>query len=406
MMSDNDAAALMMQNGDMENARKLLLRAEKERPDDPQTQFLLAMLDLAAGDYPAEIRRLRRILVRHPKAARVRLELGRAFFLARDYDNAERQFRFATAGGLEPGVQTNINRFLMQIRQLRRFTYNFAIAIAPDTNLNAGPAIDSVNLYGLPFQLSQSAQKTSGVGLSLDLGGQLALPVATNVKMVLSGQLHRSQYRDGMFDDMTLSAGAGPRIVLHRWDVSVQGFALRRWFGDRTYSDTIGAGVDATYYANARLGVQYGLSHQRIDYAVNPLQSGTGTTVSLGGFYTPNASTILKATIAQTRQGAEVPGYANRSTQFGVTVYHDFKGGFSASVQPSYTLTHYDGVLAAFGIARRDQLAAVQLTLLNRRLDYFGFTPRVILSFANNRSDIPLYTFKRARVEMGLTRIF
>ncbi|ONK25216.1 hypothetical protein BLX87_00990, partial [Bacillus sp. VT-16-64] len=144
---------------------------------------------------------------------------------------------FASAGKLEPGIQININRFLARIRQLRKFTYNFSIAFAPDSNLNAGPAIDSVNLYGLPFQLSQAAQKHSGVGLALDVGGQWAQPVTGKIKFLFAGQLHRSQYVDGAFNDMTLSTSAGPRIVLRRWDVSLQGFAARRWYGGAVYSD-------------------------------------------------------------------------------------------------------------------------------------------------------------------------
>ncbi len=395
-----------MQHGDFDDARKVLLRAEKSDPDEPQTQFLLAMLDLQDKDYPAEIRRLRRMLVRHPKAARVRLELARAFFLAHDYDNAERQFRFASAGKLEPGIQININRFLARIRQLRKFTYNFSIAFAPDSNLNAGPAIDSVNLYGLPFQLSQAAQKHSGVGLALDVGGQWAQPVTGKIKFLFAGQLHRSQYVDGAFNDMTLSTSAGPRIVLRRWDVSLQGFAARRWYGGAVYSDTLGGGIDATYYVNARFGLQYGASRQHTNYPLNPLQSGLGTTLSLGGFYTPNSSTVIKTYISESRQTAAIASYANRSSLVSFTAYHDFSGGFSASVQPSYARTKYDAPLAAFGVVRNDRLVAAQLAILNRRIDYFGFTPRVIVSYASNRSNISLYTFNRTRVEMGLTRVF
>ena len=52
-------------------------------------------------------------------AERVRLELARAFFLKGDYDNADRQFRFARAGDIDDKVKANVDRFLTAINRLR-----------------------------------------------------------------------------------------------------------------------------------------------------------------------------------------------------------------------------------------------------------------------------------------------
>ena len=92
-----EAAELLIQGGRYAEARRVLDVLEKANPTDSQVQFLLAMVEVQAKQYPAAIRRFRRILIREPGVMRVRLELARAFFLEKDYDNAERQFRFARA---------------------------------------------------------------------------------------------------------------------------------------------------------------------------------------------------------------------------------------------------------------------------------------------------------------------
>src|SRR5579864_4713512 len=160
----------LMTQGHAEKARAILLALEAEKipdiADANEVQFLLGLLDLADKDYESAVHRYHRILISEPKAVRVRLELGRAYFLADDYANAERQFLFARAGKLPPAVLKNIDRYLSAIRSLKTFSYTIALSIASDSNINAGPATDTVSLYGLPFQLSQSAKGNNGVGLA------------------------------------------------------------------------------------------------------------------------------------------------------------------------------------------------------------------------------------------------
>jgi outer membrane protein len=127
------AAELLMQGGHPAEARKLLEALEKSEPRDNQTQFLLALLDMGDKDHDSAIRRLHRILVSEPKAVRVRLELGRAYFERGDYGNAERQFRFARAGRNPPGVTANIDHYLIAIRSLKRLSFAVSLAVAPDT---------------------------------------------------------------------------------------------------------------------------------------------------------------------------------------------------------------------------------------------------------------------------------
>lgn len=403
---DRGAAERLIAAGRFAEAREILERVEKALPRDHQVQFLLALLDRQDRNYDGAIRRFRRILVDEPKAERVRLELGRTFFESGDYVSAERQFRLARAAPLPRAVIDNIDRYLGAIRQRKTFSIDVALTLSSDSNLNAGPATDTITLYGLPFQLSDSARATSGVGLVGDLRAEWAPRIGAKTKLLVGAQLHRAQYGRSEFNDMTALAYAGPRINLRSWELNARGIAARRWYGGHTYTDQYGGGLDATFFADPRFGITGTISASYIDYARNKLQSGPGVVASLGAFYAPTPAGFVRGTMQIGRQEARIGGYANWSRLAGIQYTQDFKGGFTVGLMPSVTRITYDESLAAFGVRRRDTQLAGQISLLNRRIDVHGLTPKLVYTYIRNDSSLALYTFRRSRFELAITSSF
>ena len=404
-------AEIMIGQKRFEDARgslEVLVRQPAQlRARENQVQFLLGILDIEDKDYDSAIAHFHRILVHDPGQVRVRLELGRAYFLKRDYIDAQRQFQFARAGHLPPVVKGNVDRFLGTIRALQTVSYGLSFSLAGDSNLNAGPATDTVSLYGLPFQLSPDAQANKGVGLAFDANAEWSPRIGAGLKWRTGVQVHRNQYRQSAFDDMTLGVYAGPHLTLARWDFNLLGSASRRWYGDRTYTETYGGSLDATFYVTARLGLggNAGLSH--IAYRQNAQQSGVGHTSGVTAFYTPTPASILRGMVSFGVQQAQNAGYANHSQQFGVSYSREFDGGLTLSLAPSYTRIAYAAPLQSLSsAARRDHQVSGQIALLDRKIDWSGFTPRLVYTYTRNDSSIALYTFRRNRVEFGFTRAF
>ena len=108
-------AEIMIGQKRFEDARgilEVLVRQPAQlRARENQVQFLLGILDIEDKDYDSAIAHFHRILVHDPGQVRVRLELGRAYFLKKDYIDAQRQFQFARAGHLPPVVKGNVDRF-------------------------------------------------------------------------------------------------------------------------------------------------------------------------------------------------------------------------------------------------------------------------------------------------------
>ena len=203
VIPDLQAAQLLIANNRLDDAKRLLERRACHQAGRQRKPVLLATIAVAQKDYDTAISLYRRILVREPDAERVRLELARAFFLKGDYDNADRQFRFARAGDIDDTVKANVDHFLAAINRLREWTVNFSLALAPDTNQNAATSATQVNIFGLPFALDKSARKQSGIGAAGDIGGEWSPLLDDNVKARIGADLYPWITAAAQFDDMT-----------------------------------------------------------------------------------------------------------------------------------------------------------------------------------------------------------
>ncbi len=405
-ITETEAAALLVEAGQLDDAKRVLAHVLETNPSDNEAHFLRAMIAVAEKRYDDAIADFRYILAAEPNRERVRLELARAFFLAADYENAERNFRFARAGDLSPEVKANIDQFLAAILRLKRWSYDVGLAIAQDTNANGATSVHLVDLYGLPFTLSDDARQKSGAGLAIDVGGEWSPLLADNVKAKLGGHVHRLEYGGSAFDDMTLSAYAGPEFLFPRWQIDTLAAGFRRWYGNTPYNQGVGGRV-AVIFA-LLTGVQLGsaIDVQSVSYRQVSQQDGTVASGNLDATYTISPSSLVRLAGGIGFQTAKLQALANTTRWIALDFYQDLPWGFSANIEPAFSWTRYDAALPAFGVTRDDHLWAARLDLLNRRIEYGGFAPRLSFIYTSQSSTISLYRYSRMQVQVGLTRQF
>lgn len=400
------AARELMNQGRLDDAAMILDARLTAQPNDVQARFLKGMIAVAKNNNPQAIRIFRSILIDEPKAGRVRLELARAFFLAKDYGNALRQFQFALAGDPPPEVAANIGRYMAAIRDAKTVSYNFGIAIAPDSNLNTGSTAREVTLFGLPFDLSEDARQRSGVGLALEAGGEWAPRIGEGkrLRLGLSGQ--RREYSGSDFDDMTIAGYAGPRLVVGRLDLSLLGTGYKRWYGASPYNQAIGGRAEATYHLSPRLAVSGAASAQWVRHRHARERDGRLASVNAGAFHALTSSSGVTAKAGISRHDARIAPYSSWSGFAAAGYYRDLPMGFSVYVEPAFSFSRYDEALVGFGRRRSDRTQTVLVTLLNRHLVLTRLTPRIAYTFTRQTSTIPLYEFTRSRIEIGFTSTF
>lgn len=396
----------LLREGKFADAEDLLNQVLKADPQNRQARFLSGMVAMARGDTKRAIRVFRAMLIDHPEAVRVRLELGRAFFLDKDYANADRQFRFARAGNHPREVIVNIDDYLYAIRQSKDWSYSISVALAPDTNLNAGASAREVSLFGLPFELSDDARQRSGMGIAAEAAAEFAPRIGqrTRLRMGINGQ--RREYSGTTFDDMTVAAYAGPRFVTPRWDVSVLASGFTRWFGTDRLMSSAGGRIEATYYVAPQLGLSGSLSAQWIDYIQASERNGPLYSANLGVIHPLGPTSAVSLKGGANRQNARSAAQSSWSAYGAVGYFRDLPAGFSVYLEPSLGFSRYDQALPAFGKPRSDRSVSAQVSVLNRHIVLTRFTPRVSYTFTRQTSNIPLYNFTRNRIEIGLTTSF
>lgn len=405
-ISETGAAQLLVANGRLDDARRLLEYVLSSRPEDRDALFLLGNVAVAQNKYDEAVSLFRRLLVLEPDAERVRLELARAFFLKGDYQNSDRQFRFARAGDIPDTTKQNIDHFLGAISRLREWTFDFAFGLAPDTNQNAATSASQVQIFGLPFTLDPNARKQSGVGLAGSADGEWSPLVSDNIKARVGAGISRVEYSGGNFDDMTLSGYAGPQFLYSNWDFSLLATGFQRWYANKSFVSGIGGKLAGEYGITSDLlaGGSFGI--QAVTDRFTPQQSGTLFTTQTQAAYVLSPSSLMQLQIGYNRQDARTGAYSYSGFWTSIGYQRDLPFGFSAGIQPAWFVTRYDEALPAFGKTRADDALIFNVTLLNRRFDYHGFTPRISYTFTDQHSNLALYSYTRHQFQIGLTTQF
>ena len=216
-----------------------------------------ALRDEAVASY-------RHILQRRPALGGARLELARALFergrclappedllehlLGDDCDAAAHHFRRALAGDLPETVAGAVSRFLAAVQARRRVSGQFRMALAPDSNVNAGTEARTFRLRFLPleFEIDERTRATSGVGVVVSASGEYRHPLAfqpfeeTATRLRVGAGVWRREHGGSRFDDMTLSLHAGPEVLFRRARASLLARADRRWSAGDPVSDGLG----------------------------------------------------------------------------------------------------------------------------------------------------------------------
>lgn len=399
-------ATRLIEQGDNDQARTVLLEARERFADNNDIAFLLGMMAMAEQEFEKASNYFREILIRDPKAVRVRLELGRALFESGDYRDADRQFRFARSGDLPAEVNANIDRYLTAIHNLQTFNWDISIALAPDTNINAAPSIEEISIFGLPFELSEDAKSQTGIGLLLNTSAEWTPHISENTRLRLGGNLYRTDYSGGDFDDTFTNMHLGPNVEFGNFEISTLLTGFHRWYGNEPYNHGVGLRQELAYYPSSRLRLSTSLEHQWVNHDNAESLDGTRSSWLGSGQYALTPSSGVTGVLGVSRESTELDMLSNTVYRSGVGYYRELFGGLTALLQPEYLHARYDDVTPAFGVERRDDLWRTRLRLTNRSWVFKGFSPELTLIHSSRRSNIDLYSYDRHQIQLGVSRLY
>jgi hypothetical protein len=365
----------------------------------------LGQLCEAKRDMPCAERWYRALLDEQPGAASVRLQLGRVLAAQDKILAASREIRRAQATGLPPEVAKSVERIVSVLRSNAPFGGSIEVSIAPDTNINRATRSQTVEAFGLPFQLNDDAREKSGVGLATS--AQIFVRRPFLGKQRISAQLAAvgNFYADSKFSDLTLSLSAGPELQLGKLSVRPAAIVNPSWFGGHALSNSYGASLMARRPIGSTAALAASATVQHSRYFNLPDQTGDAYSGQLSIEKALSARLYARASATLVRNDATSPANAYWSYGTGLTLSRQM-GKLTGYAGVNYRRQNSDGAFFLFGAKRDEDFMEANMGMIFRPVSLYGLSPVIRLSHSRNKSPISVYDYSRNRVEMGLTKDF
>ena len=414
----NAARALLHDGNPLPALDILRPLAKTERDDITDIRFLIALAAIRAATRLADgahrhafldeaIASLRAILARRPGLLRVRLELARAFFLRGDDDLARRHFALALGAEPPPAVVANVNRFLYAMRERRRWSGYFSLNLEQTDNFHNQSDADVIYLFGLPFQ-TRDFEPQSETGVAFTGGAEYQFPLATSGwRWRFGGDAGRNEYEGGALDQTFVQVRSGPKYQFaERSQAGLQAVFGRRWLAGSRLNRNAALRLDARHQIAAKVSVNGTLVYTEVRAADTGDNDYDERTVSVGGAYLFTPLLQGNASIGGGRRDGEVIGNAartgNNSRERNAAVGGALilSRGWTVGGEVEWSVRRFDNV------SRRDRRTTAKLFILNRQFTIKGFSPQLVITNEQQKSNNAVREYKTTRADLRLVKQF
>jgi len=412
----DESAALISKGKAGDALRKLLDVYPSAATEDDKTeiQFLIGMASARSGDNVTAEWVFRRILKNRPGLTRVRLELALLYFNTGRDTKADYHFRMALGGRELPlEVRRKIAYFLYQIRYRKKWDGYLNLGIVPNSNVNNASAasMECINFLGIPL-CRQLDPRRSAVGVS-GFGGienYQRMSKNTRWKTTVTGGI--TAYSGGQYNIYSTGASTGPLYNFSRGFAGVYGGAARVWYGGKGLFYDRGPLAEFSYDLSSRVSVGVSGSFKFTNYD-NPLYdylTGTDTFFMPTLYYGLSSKSYILLKPAAEFMRTRYDWSDKNAYKIGVGFGTELPWGISIYAEPSYTYSRSRGerVYTLFEPpqTRADASYNIDVRLLDRQINVYGFTPTLNYSYTDVRSNIKNMGYVKHTVEIGVTNRF
>jgi len=388
--------------------------AEYGSPQAIEETFKAGLESLESGDPETAIRIFRGILAHNSNLPRVRLELARAYFHAREWERSRREFFAVLSGDIPDTVRSRIIQFLRAIDARRGFDWNLSVALATSAQASRDYDTDTVMLdvlgVPLPFTVERDNDGTYGVQVrgSAEFRHNISGHGAT-AQVTGFGELQADIFEGngGSADDRAIGANAGLRAIWPRTTASGSVSLSLREIGGEHFEDRAELRGALEWRHPDGVAVFGSGAIGLVDHHAAEFRDGTSMRARLGVARSIGGRSILGVALLAERLDADgaFESYTTLGGEsFGST---DLGAGFDAAVRIFLLNQGFDARAPGF-LERRDEWEyGFDIDLAKADLFVFGqFSPFVRAGFSRRDSSIDAFSYNEYRLDIGIRKAF
>ncbi len=217
--------------------------------------YAQALINHNEGNYEQAIDFYRQILAKQPDLSPIRYSLAIALYQNKQFANALQQFEKLQSLDLPEPMKNSVNNAVTAIKQEEDWRFDVNFYIKQEKNINNAPTQRTLKFGSGQFIFAEPEKAT---GIHLDLGAHKRFNWESDWYSSLHFNLNGDYFWDNKeYNDINLRAGFATGYENARLTAEIEPFVRKRFFGNASYSSTIGA---ETYF-KYRLTPQFSLSN-------------------------------------------------------------------------------------------------------------------------------------------------
>ena len=376
--------------------------------------FLEAQIRTHRKIYSDAITIYRALLQAQPGNILVRQALADVLFQNEEYDAARFHFQELRRVDTRPVAQAVYANALRMIQEKKNYGFSASVTLTPSTNINGGTRNQTVEVNdNVTLNAGELSVEESGIGLQVIFGGFYRIPVD---EAFLTFRLSAAQtvYSNDIFNVLVPSASVTYSLGTGRQRLSLSASLSQTILNeeedpgitDRTDSVARSFALSLSEPLTPRTTLFGSLRFTALEYDDAPTSTGQGVFLESGVNFALSPTVTLVGALRHGIYDAEenFASYSIPGLRAGVGV--SFKGGWQTYFEGQYELQRYSERLLFQDSLRKDREFALRANIVNSRINYAGFAPRVSCTWRKTASTIDIYDAETTECALNFTRGF
>ncbi len=368
--------------------------------------FLEAQIYLFKGQFDKAAGAYRAMLSEAPGLIPVRQALAELLLRMGDFSGA--RFHFERLREIDPRPQARefYSRTIARIRQEEPSGISTILTLTPSTNINRGSLNTTFTSNLGVGTIDESGQEKSGLGITAGANGFYKIAVGQNEVVNLRGSAQKTFFSDSIFNTTRANLSASYIITEPTAEntLSVSVSRLERELSSDLTSYNLRGQTKRAISGPNILTSGATLTYSNYDSSETLSGPTMGFDMAWRRQISPKLATFVTGNLGRGQPSAEKDRF--HSIGLGIGAANVWSNGWSTYVGLEGGLRKYDAIFTAGAPKREDNFLALRGSILNSKLVFRGFSPRLNCLAQANRSNISFYDYDVLECGVQFTQEF